>query len=375
MKKRYIYLVLLLSLLLFTGCSKKSSVSTSKKKVSAKNFYEIVSLKDTVNGVDAFQGIVPKGWKASIASNWNVVNSTHPGYETVTITNPEGTTRIIIISQQSYVYNPKFNEGENYDYYTTYKGYMNASTYLDYFINSYYNGATYVKDVEFSSDALNQLKELNRINVEQGKVTAQTLSGQNNISIDVNEYEVSASTKEYEYGLNYLEGSTAVSAIKTSLTSYLSPLLSSESISWAMPYTIVYQAETKEDFDKYYDNYKFIIANSNFTLEYYQMVEYVSSKIVNAYTSYYAARSKAALDATNDYIDSHYSSTSSQSTNDRVMEMWDDVIKEQDAYVLDDGSILKTSMFNETVAQNGNEIYIGSKAGIPEGFTQLDKDH
>ena len=35
----------------------------------------------------------------------------------------------------------------------------------------------------------------------------------------------------------------------------------------------------------------------------------------------------------------------------------------------------KTSIQNETVAQNGNDIYIGSKAGIPEGFKLLDIKH
>ena len=77
----------------------------------------------------------------------------------------------------------------------------------------------------------------------------------------------------------------------------------------------------------------------------------------------------------NDYIDSNYTSTSSQSTNDKVMEMWDDVIKEVDKYELEDGTTLKTSIHNETVAQNGNEIYIGSKAGIPIGFEEVHKGY
>ena len=51
----------------------------------------------------------------------------------------------------------------------------------------------------------------------------------------------------------------------------------------------------------------------------------------------------------------------------------DDVIKEVDAYKTEDGSVLKTSIFSDTVAQNGNEIYVGSKAGIPIGFNELSK--
>ena len=146
-------------------------------------------------------------------------------------------------------------------------------------------------------------------------------------------------------------------------------------ILWKIPYTIIYTGETKEEFDKYYDTYKFIIANSNFTLDYYAMEEYVSSAIVNYYTTIYAERSKASLDAWHNYVDSNYSSTTSQSTNDKVMEMWDDVIKEVDSYKLEDGTQFKTSIHNETVAQNGNEIYVGDKAGIPIGFQIVDKGY
>ena len=150
-------------------------------------------------------------------------------------------------------------------------------------------------------------------------------------------------------------------------------MLDSKATQWYMPYVIIYEADTKEDFDKYYDDYNFIIANSNFTKDYYAMIEYVSSAIVNSYMSYYAAKAQAALDATNSYIESNYSSTSSSSTNDKVMEMWDDYINDVDAYKTEDGSVIKTSMFNETVAQNGDEIYIGNKAGIPLGFNELSK--
>ena len=55
--------------------------------------------------------------------------------------------------------------------------------------------------------------------------------------------------------------------------------------------------------------------------------------------------------------------------------MWSDVIKEQDNYILEDGTSVKTSIMNDTLAQNGNEIYIGSKAGIPIGFNEVSKGY
>ena len=209
-----------------------------------------------------------------------------------------------------------------------------------------------------------------------GKNDANLLSTQNyGVYLDVYGVEYTSSIKDFEYGTNYIEVSTSTSAIATTIKSSLSSLLDSKAIQWYMPYIIIYEGMNKEEFDKYYEDYKFIIANSNFTVNYYAMIEYVSSAIVNAYTSIYAEKSKIALQATNDYIDSTYSSTSSVSTNDKVMEMWDDVIKEVDSYKTEDGSTIKTSIMNDTVAQNGNEIYVGTKAGIPLGFNELAKGY
>ena len=366
--------ILALSLLIIfiTGCRFNFNITDNGKENKGR-LYNIISLND--KGVSMFQGIVPEGWNASIKSE-NIVNSSYPFVETVTITNPENTARITILSQHSYTENTKFNEGVNYDYYTTYLHQMNASEYLDFFMSSVYKGSTFVKENEVDSKILEQLALLHNMKVEQGKQDAKLLGSQTyNVDITVDGVSYTSARREYQNGLNYYEASTSVSAIGTKLKAYLSAYLDSYAVQWYMPYIIIYEGETEEAFDDYYDDYQFIIANSNFTLDYYRMVEYVSSAIVNAYTSYYNAKSQAALDAMNSYIDSNYSSTSSQSTNDKVMEMWDDVIKEVDSYKLEDGSTLKTSIFNETVAQNGNEIYIGTKAGIPNGFQEVGKGY
>lgn len=370
MKKRLILgLLMILTLIPLTGCGK----DLYEEAEANGNIYNMFALYD--KGVDMFEGVVPSGWTAQISSQ-DMVNSSHPFVETVVLTNPEETARIIIISQHSYVENNRYNEGVNQDYYTTYLHQMDASTYLDYFMNNQFPGSTFVQNVNVDSRVLSQLEDLHNMKVAAGKQDALQLQAQNyGVYITVNGAGFSSSKKQYQNGSNYYEASTSVSSISTTLNSSLSSLLDSYAVQWYMPYVIVYEAVSKEAFDEYYDTYNFIITNSNFTVDYYAMVEYVSSAIVNAYTSYYAAKSKAGLDAMNDYIDSNYSSTSSQSTNDKVMEMWDDVINEVDKYQLEDGTTLKTSMYNETVAQNGNEIYIGSKAGIPNGFTEVYKGY
>ena len=371
---------MILTLILTSGCrilrvfrkNKSNKVNVTEQGT----MYKRVMLYDTQNNVGVFEGVIPADWKTNIESKWNVVSSIIPGLETVTISNPNSTASIIITSQEGYVENAKYNEGENHDYYTTYLHYMDASTFLDYSLNKRYPNITKTKDLEVDEDILNQLKEYTKLKYEEGKISAEQLNGVTpSVSVSVSEHAVTMSKKQYDYGLNKIEASTGVSSIKTNLNSSLSPLLSSESISWTIPYTIIYQAETQEDFDEYYNDYEFIVANSHFTTDYYAMVEYVSSVIVNYYTTIYAERAKASLDATNKYIESNYSSTSSESTNDKVMRMWDDYINEVDEYKLEDGSTLRIDMHNETVAQNGDEIYIGSKAGIPIGFNEVSKSY
>ena len=55
--------------------------------------------------------------------------------------------------------------------------------------------------------------------------------------------------------------------------------------------------------------------------------------------------------------------------------MWDDVITERDEYKTLDGRKLKTSMYNETVAQDGDKFYFGKKTEVPNGFKELSKSY
>ena len=382
MKKKYLLFSLLLITLLLTGCKfrlKLPFVHSSGEgpyeiSEGEGQIYNLVTLYD--GGIPAFNSIIPKGWTSSISSNWKIVNSSIPGVATVTINSPDNMARITIISRHSYVENSKFKEGINQDYYTTYLHKMNASQYISYYINNYYSGYQLDRAVDVPEDTVKMLNSYNTLKVELAKKDAELLqASQYGVNISVRNAGVTVAKEIYQNGDYYLEASTGVCNVSTILKNNLSSLLDSTATTWEMPYLIIYEAASEEAFDEYYDTYNFIIANSSFTTKFYGKVEYVSSVIVNYYTSIYAERAKAALQATNDYINKNYTSTSSQSTNDKVMEMWDDVINEVDKYKLEDGSYIKTSIYNETVAQNGNEIYIGSKAGIPLGFNEVSKTY
>ena len=377
MKKKYLLIVLLvISVFTLTGCFDKQESSKKKKKntESLGRIYEQVSLED--HGITVFNGIIPQEWTAEESTDWTLVNSTIPGVAYVKLTSPDESTSIIIISRHSFVENLKYNEGINKDYYTTYLHKMNASEYIEYYMESNYPNASYSDSVDVPESTISALSSYNKMKFNAAEKDAQAIQAQAyNIDISVRNDGVTIAKEIYEDDDNIYEVFTGVTNITTILKSGLSSLLDSSATTWEMPYFIIYQSDSEDNFEKYYDDYNFIIANSSFTTDFYAMVEYVSSCIVNYYTSIYAERSKAALQATNDFIDSNYSSTSSASTNEKVMEMWDDVIKEVDSYKLEDGTTLKTSIQTETVAQNGNEIYIGDKAGIPIGFQTVGKGY
>ena len=371
MKRKILIVLVIISLFMVTGCVKKGIFKSNTKAEG--RMYNYLTLQD--KGINMFNTLVPEGWTATISSE-NMVNSSYPFVETVEITNPDKTAKISILSQHSFTENAKFNEGVNNDYYTTYLHFMNAPTYMDYFMDKVYSGSTFVKDGVVEEQVKKDVNTLQTLKVDLANKDAQTLGGdQYGVHISVGDEGATITKREYQNGDKYYEGDVCVFAISTNIKSDLSSLLDSRAVAWYMPYLIVYEGNTKDDFDKYYDDYNFIVSNSSFTVDYYAMIEYVSSAIVNSVTSYYAAKSKAALDATNAYIDSNYSSDTSSDTMDKVREMWSDVIKEQDKYTLDDGTSIKVSTSTESVAQNGNEIYIGDKAGIPVGFDEVAKGY
>lgn len=351
----------------------KQTIFGKKEPVIEGTYYNIVNLVDPQANVTAFTGLIPEGWQASIQSNWQVISPDFPILEEVTILSPDGKASIVIGSQQQFAEtsDPYMQEGVNYEYYTTYLHYMDADTFVQYYMDNAYGLSTLMKDLEDDQEVLSQAQQLQQMKMEIAKENYRIAVGTTGVTYNVTGAYPTMSKRQYEVGNAYLEASCVIIPITSSLGTQLYTITNTY---WEIPYSIVFYAEDKETFDKYYDDYNFIVANSYFTTDYYAMVEYVSSYITSIKSSQAAAKSQASLDAMNSYIDSNYSSTSSASTNEKVMEMWDDYINEVDKYNTLDGGSIKTSMYNDVVAQDGDKIFIGSSTSdIPYGYTQLEK--
>ena len=128
-----------------------------------------------------------------------------------------------------------------------------------------------------------------------------------------------------------------------------------------------------ELFDKYNGVYQTVISNIIVRPEFCYLNARLKEMNEERVAKIGAVRAQVALEASRDQIMGDYNSSSQ--TQDRVRNMWNDTIKELDEYKTLDGKRLKTSMFNETVAQDGDTYYIGNKTGIPSGFKELSKSY
>ena len=116
-----------------------------------------------------------------------------------------------------------------------------------------------------------------------------------------------------------------------------------------------------------------IAANGYFTADFYSVVGYVTGQIVLAIAQG-TLNESTGTEAAGQYENSGTKiSDSDRETQERVFQSWDDYIKDEDRYTTTDGRELTTSMFNETVAQDGDKFYIGKRDEIPYGFTELTK--
>ena len=252
---------------------------------------------------------------------------------------------------------------------------MNADEFIQYYMDYAHPGSTLEKTLENDQDLLDQVNQYQQMKVTNLRNNVTNILGGTYASYnyDINPGVTTMSKRQYQTPNSYLEGSCVIVPITTTISSQFYSLTNNY---WEIPYSIVFEAVDKENFDKYYDDYNFIVANSQFTPDCYALVEYVSNCILNVKSAQAAVKSQASLNAMNDYIDSNYSSTSSESTNEKVMGMWDDYINEVDSYNTLDGGTIKTSMYNDVVAQDGDQIFVGSSTSdIPYGFTELEKSY
>ena len=341
-------------------------VPPNTEPLTSGKIYQKIGLTDQFSGVTAYAGILPEGWTVEMTSNWGCVGE-YCGQELVTFTSPDGKAAVQVASARGYKQATGRSTGVDYSQFTTYYPYQNAEGVIGTIIDSTYPGAELVKDIEIPKD---QQEAATAEAYQRALALAQYIqtSGMN---WEVTGYEGTVSRRQYQLGDIRMEYCCVVPAIQYYM--YGIGVTTTEHIDWTTLNTIGYEAEDAESFEKYYSDYEMITANGYFTADFYSVVGYVTGQIVLAIAQGTLSES-TGTEAAGQYENSGTKITDSdRETQERVFQAWDDYIKDEDRYTTTDGRELTTSMFNETVAQDGDKFFVGNRNDIPYGFTELTK--
>ena len=341
-------------------------VPPSTEPLTNGKLYQKIGLPDQFAGVTAYEGILPEGWTVEMTSNWSCVGE-YCGQELVTFTSPDGKAAVQVASARGYKQASGRSAGVDYTQFTTYYPYQNAEGVIQTIIDSSYPGAELVKDIaipEKQQEAATAEAYYRALALAQYIQT----SGMN---WELTGYEGTVSRRQFKLGDVRMEYCSVVPAIQYNM--YGIGVTTTEHIDWTTLNTIGYEAEDAETFEKYYSDYEMIAANGYFTADFYSVVGYVTGQIVLAIAQG-TLNESTGTEAAGQYENSGTKiSDSDRETQERVFQSWDDYIKDEDRYTTTDGRELTTSMFNETVAQDGDKFYIGKRDEIPYGFTELTK--
>ena len=328
-------------------------------------FYQKIALLDQQVGINAFEGILPEGWSVQMQSDWSLVND-YPAQESVVFVSPDQKAAVQILSPQRYLSNPQYGNTVSVQNFMTYLNYMNAQEYLDYCVQANYSDAEFVQDIEIDEAFQNSIQNLALMQANNMLSYIQ----QSDMNWQVAGYEGTVARRRYKSSQSYLEYCCAVPAYEFIM--YGLGVNPSDNIQWETLNSIAYEAVDQESFQKYYEDYEMIVSNGYFTASFYSAVNYVISVIVQAKANALVSES-TDLNASGTYDSSTPVSSSDMETQDRVFQAWDDYIKDEDRYTTADGNSLTTSMYNQTVAQDGDTFFVGNLTDVPSGYTVLTK--
>ncbi len=309
-----------------------------------------------------------------MASDWTITSAATPGLGSITLTSPDGQVEVAISSRVDFVQQESGQEGSSFEYYTNYLNYRDAAEFTDmYMSNTYGSAPTLVSELPEDADTIELLHELATASAAEFESAGLEITGGGNIGNTVVTAQYADATmcrRQYQVGDRYLETTATDYAFDATIAS---SVLAQSFRYWRIPYSIVYSATSESAFKEHYDDYTMIVANSYFTPNYYAAEEYISSMIAAVAMD---AKNAAISDGTSFFSESGYTSATGESTNEKIINMWDDVINEVDSYRTLDGDLVKTSMYNDRVAQSGDEFFVGpSTSDIPDGFTELSKGY
>lgn len=347
------------------------SGTSDHQTISGDNVYQFYPVADPQAGIVVANMFLPLSWRAAVEGSWQVPSAAYPGVETVSVHSPDNGVLIALTSPQEFKHFSSWSgeaaEGINSDGILDVKE-KSACEVVEMELAARTSGGTNnLLSEEKMNELEPQLQTQNNSAAQSGVAEANALYGQW-VTVSVQDTHVDTCRRRYDSDGNIIEIAAAVMSVTTNMQSSVG--VSTVATSWTVPFIMTYATIDQETFDQYYPTFQNIVANSSFTSEFAQAVGMIVAKKNEQVAALSAARSQASLEASRQQTLSDYTST-----NERVMDMWDSVIKEEDAYTDLNGNRVTTSMYNETVAQDGDKFYVGPRTGVPHGFSELHKEY
>lgn len=327
------------------------------------HLYQQIGLVDEVAGVVAYAGLLPEGWTVQMQSSWGLINP-YPGEESVIFVSPDGKARVTIDSPLVYEEGSDRGYGADISNFITLQPYMTASQFIDYYVQNTYADFEALGDVEITEEEQANINTFTEYYATNGINTAIA-----NSRYQITGYGAKGTLarRQFRLGEGYGECSCAISAYQYS---YTKVMLNITETWWQILKSVTFIADDKESFDKYYSDYEIITANGYFTAGFYSAINYVAMQIYQMMIEY--RTEERIRELTGSYSTSGTEITNSDmETQERVMQAWDDYIKDENSYSLSDGSTLHVPTSVDTVAQSGDSLYFGTPGGVPSGFDIL----
>ena len=351
------------------------------------NLYTYQTLNDTMINIPVADIMVPKGFTAQVTSQWDRLDGSFPGHEVIGLQNADNSVGIYIFTNESYYqfqnrnamgFNMPPKQGPDYERRITLMNYMDSSAVIEVFLNNLgFNNRKLIKNLPSDNNKIQQIKNdlLKQAQIDLQKIQQMNQMARTGMQASLNGVDVNMSKKQYSVGSGNIEASSCVRTVTNSIGNNTIVTITTY---WEIMYFVVYRANSKELFDKYYNTYKTVIGNSRIRPEFYFVNMKLKQMNEERVAKIGAVRAQISLEEQRKMIAQNNPSLTNpeaESVSDKVMNMWDDVITERDEYKTLDGRKLKTSMYNETVAQDGDTFYIGNKTGVPSGFKELSKSY
>ena len=325
--------------------------------------YQKIGLIDQYAGITAFDGVLPEGWTVQMQSNWNNINAL-PGQEIVTFVSPDGKASVTIESPQIYEQGSDRGYGADISNFIMLAPYMDASTFIQNYVQKTYPDAELIRNLEISDEQKKGIDEFTEYYATGGINTALQYCRYPITSYGA---EGTIARQQFRLGNGYGEFCSAISAYQYT---YTKVMLSVTETWWQTLNSVLYTAEDQASFEQYYDDYEIITTNGYFTAAFFSAEAYVQQQILKVIEQYRTEQRLKEL--VGDYTSSGTTITNSDmETQEKIFQAWDDYIKDEDTYTLGDGSTLRVPSSVDTIAQNGDSVYFGSKGGVPIGFDIL----